>query len=233
MRVPVLDAPVRPLFGRTPREILLLGCAAFGAVYPMVVPGIYFWQWSLTFAVAGVLIAVRFWPARGLAMGACVAALAQCACMHKVEDWPACTIVAALSVVLLASRDLAAKFEGSPSRIRWLPNAWASLPRADAARLRFSVYGMGVLAAVLCQGWCVKKFCANGVPPFDADSPWSMELVAFASLLIVLLVLGRAAPSPRRMLCDRFARGASSRALVVADTELLHQPLQHVTVRHS
>jgi hypothetical protein len=102
--------------------------------------------------------------------------------VRTLDDWPPVTIAAVLAVVLLASRDLTERFDETPSRVRWFPNAWAALPRAHARTLRVSAYALAVTGAVVFQEWCLG---ARGFP-------WSPALVAVLAGTIVLLAFGRA-----------------------------------------
>jgi hypothetical protein len=183
MRTTFFDRPLPKLFQRTPRELAIVGIGVFGVVYGLADPHCYGVSWVAVFGVAALLFAVRFWPARPVALGACLASIAQCAVVRTPRDWPWALAAAIGAVVLLSSRDLAARFEEAPESPRFFPNAWASLPRADARRLRFSAYALAVLAAVLMQAWLMG---ARGFP-------WSPVVVAVLGVAIALLALARAA----------------------------------------
>jgi hypothetical protein len=175
-----LDSPV--LAGRTPRELAILSIGVFGTVWGFTGLGYYGWQWSLGFAVPTVLFALRAWPARGFALGACIASLAQWMCVSGLREWPWICNVPVVAIALLSSRDLVARFDAEPSRIPLLRNPFATMPEADACRLRWSAYAFGVLASVLCQMWCMG---ASGFPATPLAF-WSLGAIVF------LLVTGRA-----------------------------------------
>jgi hypothetical protein len=176
-----LDSPV--LAGRTPRELALVAIGGFGVLWGAVGSGPYGWQWSVSWAIVTGLFAARAWPARGVAVGACLAALAQWVCVSELRAWPWIVNVPVVALALLCSRDLAARFEEAPSRVRWLPNPWATIPRADARRLRWCAYAVGVLAAVLGQMWM------EGANTFPATPGVILSLAA----TVALLAVGRAA----------------------------------------
>ena len=92
------------------------------------------------------LFLLRFFVARAAAVGACIGAI--------VQQWPhlrsgditpeTLALVPLAGIALLASRDLVDRFERAPSRLRWLPNPWASF---TAAQTR----GMRVFAGKTCM----------------------------------------------------------------------------------
>jgi hypothetical protein len=176
----LLDSPL--IAGRTAREVALTGIGLFGVVWGLVGAGPYGIEWSTAWAVVTSLFVARFWAARGIAAGACIAAVAQWVCVSELRAWPWIVNVPVVALALLASRDLVARFEESPSRVRWLPNPWAAMPRDHARRLRWSAYAAAVMAAVLCQMWCSGARTFPATPAFF----WSVGAI------VALLAVGRA-----------------------------------------
>jgi hypothetical protein len=181
MILALVDRPV-PVVDRTPRELAILGIGLFGTAYGFIDHDLYRWEWMLSFALATALFAVRFWPARSVALGTCLGALAQCACVRTWDDWPPVTLAAVLAIVLLASRDLTERFDEAPSRVSWFPNAWSELPRAHARTLRLCAYSLAITGTVVFQEWCLG---ARGFP-------WSPPLVGVLAATVVLLARGKA-----------------------------------------
>jgi hypothetical protein len=175
-----LDSPL--VAGRTTREIALVGIGLFGVVWGLVGNGPYGIEWSLAWAIATPLFAMRFWAARGIAVGACLAAVAQWVCLTDAREWHWILNVPLAALALLASRDLVARFDETPSRVPWLSNPWATMPAAHARRLRWCAYAAGVLASVLCQMWCSGARSFPATPVFF----WSLGAV------VALLAMGRA-----------------------------------------
>jgi hypothetical protein len=176
----LLDSPI--IAGRTAREAALTGIGTFGVLWGLVGGGPYGVEWSFAWAVVTALFAARFWAARGIAAGACMAAVAQWGCVSGFRAWPWILNVPVVALALLASRDLEARFEESPSRVRWLPNPWAAMPREHARRLRWSAYAASVMAAVLCQMWCSGERAFPATPAFF----WAV------GAMVALLAVGRA-----------------------------------------
>jgi hypothetical protein len=176
----VLDSPL--VAGRTTRELALVGIGLFGVMWGLVGNGPYGVEWSLAWAVATPLFAMRFWAARGIAVGACIAAVAQWVCLTELREWHWVLNVPLVALALLASRDLVARFDEAPSRLRWLPNPWALMPSQHARRLRWCAYAAGVMASVLCQMWCSGERSFPATPAFF----WSLGAI------VALLAMGRA-----------------------------------------
>jgi hypothetical protein len=188
----ILDRPV--VLGRSVREVAVLAIGVFGFTWGLLPAeiraeagtGYYGWQWSLWFGAAAVLLAIRLWPARALAIGACASSLAQWVCVSGLSEWPWICNIAAAPIVLLSSRDLAAKFEEAPSRHAWLPNPFATLPRADARRLRWCGYALGVLASVLCQMWCMGERAFPATPAVFASLGAAIAVLALGRAIVLL-----------------------------------------------
>jgi hypothetical protein len=174
----LLDTPL--VATRTAREVALTGIGLFGVVWGLVGAGPYGIEWSAAWAVVTAAFVARVWAARGLAVGACLASIAQWMCASELRSWPWIVNVPVVSLLLLASRDLVARFEERPSG--WLPNPWAAMPRPHAQRLRWCAYAAGVMACVLCQMWCQGERAFPATPALF----WSL------GAMIALLAVGRA-----------------------------------------
>lgn len=183
-----LDVPWTRLGGRTTRELLLLSMGVGYCVYEVV--SAQCWPNLAMYAVATVAFAARFFPARALGVGVAIGALAQrlpdlrvdLAELETPHTWVALVVIA-----LLASKDLEARFERAPSRISWLPNAWADLPPRDMRVLRLCTYALGALAAGLGYTWGVPFLSLAPVDPFLAAG-----ILGALAITIVLLAVGRA-----------------------------------------
>jgi hypothetical protein len=182
-----LDLPIATLRGRTPRELLLLSIGLGYCVYELASPEPC-WPNVLMYSIATAAFALRFFPARALGVGVAIGALAQRLPDLRVDlreletphTWVALGVIA-----ILASRDLEARFERAPSRIAWLPNAWAELPVRDMRLLRLCAYSLGALGAGLGYAW--------GVPFFGAADPFlTLGVLGAITGTIVLLAAGRA-----------------------------------------
>ncbi|MCA9693743.1 MAG: hypothetical protein R3A51_01540 [Nannocystaceae bacterium] len=143
----------------------------------------------IVYVLATGLFALRVYFARAAAVGACVGALAQ--------QWPHLRgditggdletygVFPLLAIALLASSDLVERFERSPARHRWIPNAWAQFTAAQTRVIRWSVYAAGALGGLLDHMIQLStRFGELGVWPRAS----MIAIIAFAALL----VLGRA-----------------------------------------
>ncbi|MCA9606924.1 MAG: hypothetical protein KC619_15060 [Myxococcales bacterium] len=183
-----IDEPLARARGRTPRELLLLAAGVGYTVFELTSEAPC-WPNVVMYASATIAFALRFFPARAIGVGVALGALAQrlpdlrygTAELETPHLW-----IALAAIAVLSSRDLEARFERAPSRLRWLPNAWAALPAADLRRLRWCVYALAALAAGLGYTWGV-PFADTGVDP-------RLVIGVIGSLvaLIALLAAGRA-----------------------------------------
>lgn len=182
------DTPIARAFGRTPRELLLLSLGVSYCAYELASQAPC-WPNLLMYASATLAFALRFFPARALAVGVALGALTQrlpdlrvgASQLETPHTWVALGLIA-----LLASKDLEARFERAPSRIAWLPNAWAELPARDMRVLRICAYTIGALAAGLGYGWGI-PFLSSSVPPLV-----SLGVLGALVAILVLLAAGRA-----------------------------------------
>lgn len=184
-----IDVPLPRLRGRTPRELLLLSIGAGYCIYELTRPEPC-WPNLAMYSLAVAAFAFRFFPARALGVGVALGALAQRLPDLRIDtselETPH-TWVALGAIVLLASKDLEERFERAPSRIAWLPNAWAELPARDMRLLRACTYALGALGAGLGYAWGV-PFVSSNVDPM-----LSLGVLGALIGIIALLVAGRAA----------------------------------------
>jgi hypothetical protein len=184
-----LDRPVPFARGRTVRELVLLSLGVGYVAYELLQPDTM-WLNVAIYSLATVLFALRFFPARALGVGVALGALAQRLPDLRLADaqlYDPHVYIALGVIALLASRDLEARFERAPSRLSWLPNAWAELPARDMRLLRACAYALGALAAVLYFLWG---------PPFWGSTAFELARLlgslGFLTLTIGLLAAGRA-----------------------------------------
>ena len=190
MTLPI-DRPIPHLRGRTARELLLIAVGLYFLVFEELRSGSTDWANCVVYGLATLAFAVRFFPARAVGVGTALAAIAQrwsalrAAGMHASDfDWTAWAPFGVL--MLLASRDLAAKYDEAPTGIPWLPNLWGGLPRPDARRLRWCAYALAIVAALL-----FKRLQSLG--GWGSVAHWQAEAMTVALILAVaLLALGRA-----------------------------------------
>lgn len=184
----VIDAPLSLARGRTPRELLLLSIGVGYCAYELT-SAAPCWPNVAMYALATIAFAVRFFPARALGVGVALGALAQRLPALR-HDWLELqtphTWIAFGVIAILASSDLEARYERAPSRIAWLPNAWAELPAKDMRVLRWCAYSIGALAAGLGFTW--------GLPLADTgvDPVLSIAVIGALVGLLALLAAGRA-----------------------------------------
>jgi hypothetical protein len=187
-----LDTPL-PLLGRTPRELL---CAAVGVwilINELYSPatGKHLFYLNMTLAVVfTAAFALRFFLARILAVTAAFSAGAQW-WIGRQESWAApfdqswhayaCFVV----VAVLASPDLVRRFDRGTVP-RWWPNPWAALGRTDLALVRWSLYSLYMVTALLHQA--VGRTTGT---PLAAHREWIEPFTIAVGLVSVCLALGR------------------------------------------
>jgi hypothetical protein len=178
-----LDTSLRPLLGRTPREVILVGggltICAFQLNQPHVNP------WHLGVFVAGTaLFAVRFFAARVVAIGILLSAIAAhlsglrygAGWMQQSLHWSAYAMSA--GVLLLMSRDLQQRFDFNASGPGWRMNRWRELPRSHWRASTVLGWLLGILGHFLLRGW----------QPAGAAAPmWPLVamLVCFAGVMLL------------------------------------------------
>ncbi len=155
----VLDTPLRPLLGRTVREVILvaggLTICAFELDRPTPSP------WNLgVFGAGTALFAMRFFAARVVVIGVLLSAIAaQLSALRYGHGWtPADQIhwsVYAMSagVLLLLSRDLQERFDFKPSGTGLRLNRWRELPRSHWRASTLLGWLLGILGHFLLRGW--------------------------------------------------------------------------------
>jgi hypothetical protein len=187
-----VDAPIRRALGRTPRELLLLATGALMVVHSFQVHDTS-WNAPVT-AIVTAMFAARFFAARVAGLALCTGALALCATgvidpqEHVRALAPAIAQFAA-GFVLLASRDLRARFDDGGRGLGPLRNFWRDIPTADRRSIARVVCAGTATAALLHHA---SHGAAAWGPPFVPPG-WLFELVLLASLGGVLLIAGRGA----------------------------------------
>lgn len=139
--------------GRSVHELLLIGAGVTLCTVHLAQPGTPDVGNTIVYIAATLLFALRFYLARAIGVGTCIAAIAQ--------QWPhlrygldhadvmTLGILPLLGILALASPHLAARFEGAPSNLSVLPNPWSSFTTAQTRTLRWSCYAAGALAGLL------------------------------------------------------------------------------------
>ncbi|HUQ03942.1 MAG TPA: hypothetical protein VM261_15700 [Kofleriaceae bacterium] len=153
-----LDTSLRPLLGRTPREVILIGggltICGFQFTLPTVNP------WHLGVFVAGTaLFAVRFFAARVVAIGILLSAIAAhlsglrygAGWVQQSLHWSAYAMGA--GVLLLMSRDLQQRFDFGASGPGLRLNRWRELPRSFWRVSTVLGWLLGILGHFLLRGW--------------------------------------------------------------------------------
>ena len=143
---------------RTPRELLCyaVGLTLMAAEMSQPAHGMLFYG-NLAMAVVGTMaFAARFFLARVLATAAAFGAGAQWWLARRVtwstafeQNWRAYACLLVIGV--LASGDLVRRFDRGPGFF-WWPNTWAALRRVDLALLRWSIYVLCILVALIMKG---------------------------------------------------------------------------------
>lgn len=186
----MIDRPL--LLGRTGREYLLIALGVGAIVHDLLycsdasVAG-----WNIAgYSVAILSLVVRFYAARALGVGWCVSAIIlqltslQLPGMSLVDlPWIALMPVAILA--LLASRDLVDRYDLAPSRIRWLRNYWAEVPRSFARRAAWVGYLLGSLGAMLLYAYLQSR-------ALRMAETWALLACLGCLGAVLLLVAGRA-----------------------------------------
>jgi len=181
-----LDHIVPRTGGRSVREVIVLagGLALCTAELTSQHPDI---GNAIVYIGATLVFALRFYLARAIGVGACIGAIAQ--------QWPnlrygldhadAMTlgVFPLVTIALLASSDLASRFEGAPSNVGLLPNPWRSFTTAQTRTLRWSCYAAGSLAGLLDHAVQISHLAA---PPL-----WPRVAMVAIILSIAVLSLGR------------------------------------------
>jgi len=180
-----LDRPL--LAGRTARELLLISgglCVSASEIWHRGLSGN-----AIVYLVITASLVLRLYAARALLVGLVVGAMAQVLPTALLHDGLADLVRTDLGLVLtwggalllLCSRDLEQRFDRAPSRFAWLPNFWTDIPQRDLRLLRICGYALGGLVAALVQTYCSSPF----------KPAWLLALIVAASLIGLLLVLGR------------------------------------------
>ncbi len=187
----LLNTPV-PVVRRTPRELVCLGVGVWILISELQQPARgWFFQLNVTLAVVFTCaFFFRFFLARLLAMAAAFSAGAQW-WIGRQTSWEtpldlnwrayACFLV----VGVLVSSDLVRRFDRG--RVpRWWPNPWADLERSRLAMVRWSLYLLCMLTALIHQG-----YSRSLGTPVEAALDWIPLYTAAVGLVLLALALGR------------------------------------------
>jgi len=173
--------------GRSIHELLLIGAGLTLCTVDLAQPGAPDIGNAIVYIAATLLFTLRFYLARAIGVGTCIAAIAQ--------QWPhlrygldhadmmTLGILPLLGIVALASPHLAARFEGASSNLSLLPNPWSSFTTAQTRTLRWSCYAAGALAGLLDHSLQV---CHLADPPL-----WPRIAMVAIIISIGALSLGR------------------------------------------
>src|SRR5262245_30039557 len=147
-----VDTPLRRAAGRTPRELLIIGTGVL-MVARSIATHDTSWQGPAV-ALVTAAFAMRFFAARVAAMAVCVSALALGAAwivdprLHVAVIAPAIAQFA-LGLVILASRDLRARFDDDGRGLGPVRNFWRDVPAADRRSIVHVVCAGAATASVL------------------------------------------------------------------------------------
>ncbi len=187
----LLDTPVRPLFGRTPRELVLLAGATTACVAALYVGA--HWAVTTTFVITTAMLAARFFAARLVAIGMLGTALAAHVSLSRYGDgWTGVLrlgdhvpelVFIGLGLILLCSRDLAGRFDLAQSGAGWRINRWRDLPRLHWRMSAVLGVALGALGHFL---WAAQKNAAM------ADGSWARWAILVICISLLLLFAGQA-----------------------------------------
>lgn len=176
------------LLGRTARELVCIAGGVAISVFELVRPGHIDWPNLAVYVLATALFALRFYAARAACVAACIGAIVQ-QWPHLREGlvtWETLGLFPLAGIALLASSDLVARFEGAPSRLRWLPNLWAEFSSAQTRTLRWSAYAAGALAGLL-------DHITEQLPTLGETNPvWPRACMIALVVALALVCAGRA-----------------------------------------
>ena len=186
-----VDTPIRRAFGRTPRELLVLTTGVLMVAHSIRTHDTS-WNGPVT-ALVTVLFAARVFAARVAALALCVAALALCAAhvidpAERAADMAPAIAQFGLGILVLASRDLRARFDDAGRGVGPLRNYWRELPVADRRSIARVVCAGAATAALL-------HHAAHGAASWGAPyapPAWLGALVMVACVGGALLFAGRA-----------------------------------------
>lgn len=174
------------LLGRTARELICIAGGVGVSIFEIYRPGPIDWPNLAVYVVATALFVLRFYAARAAGVAACIGAIVQ-QWPHLRDGevtWETLGLLPIAGLLLLASTDLVARFEGSPSRLRWLPNLWAEFSSAQTRTLRWSAYAAGALAGLLDH--------VTEQLPYGDPTLWPRACMVSLVVALALLCAGRA-----------------------------------------
>jgi hypothetical protein len=189
--MPIIDAPIRVIAGRTTRELLLFAIVSYAAYLSFG-----FWPEFVTATGVALLFALRVPQARPIGVGFCLGWLVSMGAMmvadihyygaefhlRNVTDFR--FLIPAVVLLLLTSRDLFDRFDAAPAR--FIPNVWRDLPTRHWRTMRWSAYSLGVFSALVVPGWLWATRAWN----LSSETPtWVLIGIILA---LALLVIGSA-----------------------------------------
>ncbi len=138
---------------RSVHELLLIGAGITLCGLALAAPGKPDIGNLIVYIAATLLFTARFYLARAIGVGTCIAAIAQQWPYLRYgadqADFMTLGILPLLGILALANSHLAERFEGAPSKLSILPNPWSSFTTAQTRTLRWSCYAAGALAGLL------------------------------------------------------------------------------------
>lgn len=187
-----LDRELSWCAGRTIRELLAVAGGLAIVAGEIARPGAIDPGNLAVYVLATLLLLVRFFAARAAAVGACIGAI--------VQQWPhlrtgevtleTLAVLPLAGIALLASHDLVERFERAPSRLRWLPNPWASFTAAETRTLRWAAYAAGALSGLLDH---TLQLVVHSARMFGGPTlVWPRITMLALIVALALLCLGRA-----------------------------------------
>ncbi len=181
-----LDRPLRPLLGRTVRELILVAGGLTICAFELARPTLNPWHLGV-FGAGTALFAVRFFAARVVAMGVLLSAIAaHLSSLRYGAAWTPSTLHWGVygmgaGVLLLMSRDLQDRFDFSASGPGWRLNRWRELPRSHWRASTLLGWLLGVLGHFLLRGW----------QPAGAAAPtWALVAMLVCIGCVLLLFSG-------------------------------------------
>jgi hypothetical protein len=186
-----VDSPIRRAFGRTPRELLVLVTGVLMVAHSIRSHDTS-WNGPVT-ALVTVLFAARVFAARVAALALCVAALALCAAhaidpAERAADMAPAIAQFGLGILVLASRDLRARFDDTGRGLGPVRNFWRDLPAGDRRSIARVVCAGAATASLLHHA---SHGAASWGAPYTPPG-WLGALVVLACAGGALLVAGRA-----------------------------------------
>ena len=188
-----LDTPIRFAFGRTFREILLIGQGVVSVGVAMSRGDHSYNVYS--YAAVTVLFALRFFAGRVVYLSLCVGALAlQLSCLMLrgvsfADNWPALLGILVIAL-LLTGPDLVRRFDDEGRGLGLWRNYWRDLSVAQRRHIAWGMHFVGATGGLLHHTWYNLEESRLPVPT------WLYLGVAACSAVGFLYLWGRALAAP-------------------------------------